>query len=83
MPNRPASTRTAPPSRSRCRLGGIAWHFLLSQSFVLGNNPANIFARLTVTFQTARQVTLTTFGPPTGSTPTYTQPPTTLVCSER
>jgi hypothetical protein len=47
--------------------GEVAWHFILPQSVLLlnGPEPVNVFDTLTVTFQSAGQVTLTTgFGPP-------------------
>jgi hypothetical protein len=58
--------------------GEVGWHFVLPQSVAeelsVGGNPGNIFASLTVTFETAGTVTLTVFGPPTAAHAYVTTP---------
>ena len=58
--------------------GEVGWHFVLPQSvaeeLAAGGSPGNIFASLTVTFETAGTVTLTVFGPPTAAHAYVTTP---------
>ena len=48
---------------------GVVWHFILPQNdrSLYAPNPDNIFVSLTVRFAAAGEVTLTTFGPPSGA----------------
>jgi len=58
--------------------GEVGWHFVLPQSVAeelsAGGSPGNIFASLTVTFETAGTVTLTMFGPPSAAHAYITTP---------